>query len=108
MRLDYAIMPTRLKRYHLFPDAIETKPHSPELALWGAVLTQALTLASLPLKRGYPERHEARFWVRSNETKEFSFLYLCDMFNLDAEELRRNVANGAYKTAYLNYRSDRF
>lgn len=64
-----------------------------EKALWLAVLTEAVALATKPLKTINTRKHceEACEWIAADATAIGSFRWVCDVLALDADWVRRVI-----------------
>lgn len=63
------------------------------VALWRGVVAQAvLDLVYPEVEKATPEERAAAYdWLTSDDTSRFSFLWVCDMADLEPDEPRRRL-----------------
>jgi hypothetical protein len=65
------------------------------LHLWAEVLRVAFSEAAGPGTRpgsaAFARRESARIWIRDDETRTGSFLWICSLFGLDPEVVRARL-----------------
>ena len=66
-----------------------------DVSVLRAVFASRVQLAKLPMheaiQQAQAEWHRTQLWWRSNSTKEGSFVWFCDSFDLDVSAVRRAI-----------------
>lgn len=72
---------------------MENEYNTPEHRLWAAVLFQAIHDVHIKETEKHPRywRDDARAWCAINRTDIGSFIWICELFDMDAEQVRALV-----------------
>lgn len=76
--------------YAADPDEISF-PEQPELALWAAVFSQGARDYAISCMLRQPPYDEPQEWFWSDEDHIGSFVWLCDVFNLQPHHARSQI-----------------
>jgi len=69
---------------------VEDEYNTPEHKLWAGVLFQAIHDVHIKESEKYPRywRDDARAWCATDRRDIGSFIWICDVFDMDADQVR--------------------
>lgn len=72
---------------------MENEYNTPEHQLWAAVLFQAIHDVHIKESEKHPRywRDDARAWVQAKQISIGSFIWLCELFDMDIKQVRSLV-----------------